>query len=99
MTGALSVGAPIAAAPTHPDRPGVTQRLGVVLDEPIDGGRSTCSRARPRSTSSSVPRAPAPSGWAAMTRWHQDGGALQRDDGEFVVLRLELPKGTRPVAW
>ncbi|MDF2574977.1 MAG: hypothetical protein K0S05_1889, partial [Agromyces sp.] len=99
MAGALSVGAPIAAAPTHPDRPGVTQRLTVTLDEPIAEGAlylfarapslDLVERARPAR--------------AETLGGGEDVGIeiidQLGDEGELLVLRLELPPKTTAVTW
>ncbi|BDZ54040.1 hypothetical protein [Agromyces marinus] len=99
LTGALSVGAPVAVAPTHPDRPPVMQELTIVLDEPIQEG-ALYLLARTPSTEL-VER-------ASRARTTGLGGQDQiaveivdqfGDEGEFVVLRLELPKGTETVTW
>lgn len=99
MTGALSVGAPMAVAPTHPDRPPVMQELTVVLDEPIQEGALYLLVRTP--SIELVERAP-----RARTTGlgGQDEAAVEiidqwGEEGDFLVLRLELPKGTQTVMW
>lgn len=99
ITGALSVGAPIAAAPTHPDRPGVTQRLEVVLDDPIaEGALYLLARTPSIDLVERAPRART-SGLGGDDEIGVEIIEQFGDDGEFLVLRLELPKGTETVTW
>ncbi|WP_430645146.1 hypothetical protein [Agromyces sp. GXS1127] len=99
MTGALSVGAPMGVAPTHPDRLQVMQELEVVLDEPLQEGALYLLVRTPSRELVEGIDAPETTGLGG-----RDVAAVEiidelGDDGVLLVLRLDLPKGTETVTW
>ncbi len=99
MTGALSVGAPIAVAPTHPDRLPVMQELMVVLDEPIQAGALYLLARTPAAELVERARRVRTTGLGGQDEADIEIIDQFGDDGEFLVLRIELPKGTETVMW